>query len=266
MTAKFEGNKKGRWTEEEKEYIRKHIGDKPLPEIALELKRPLKALIRYKNKEYGKVTTKDIKEGLRATPEWKQLTKQFYEDELDVFEHRYAEVVAQFADDIMATEKTQIFQLIKYEILMDRNLNDKKRTMDVLKTLQGELQTLRKKAKTQEDAAMLQAMVEKERGIEISMNSKTAEYLSLQKQHESILKNLKATRDQRIKNAETRRQTWVDVIKQLEEKEFRDKEGAELAIMQKAIQKEAQRLGEYHQYSNDVVDKPILSWETINEP
>jgi hypothetical protein len=97
------------------------------------------------------------------------------------------------------------------------------------------------------------------------MGAKTNEYVALQKQHESILKNLKATREQRVKNAEARRKSWVDMIKALEEKEFREKEGTELALMQKAITKEKNRLSEYHQYSPDVVDRPILNHETVGE-
>lgn len=258
-------NKKGRWTDEERAYVDKHINDKSLEELALELKRPLRAVVKYKNTQYGKVTVKDIRDGLKNTPEWKQLTKEFFEDELDVFEHRYAEVVSQFADDVLPTEKTQIFQMIKYEILMGRNLESKKRAIEQINDFQILKGQLKKKGKTPEDKQQIFYVEEQMRSLEISLGAKASEYVNLQKQHESILKNMKATRDQRVKNAEGRRKSWVDIIKALEEKEFRDNEGAELALMQKAINKERDRLSEYHQYSVDVVDKPILTYETVGE-
>lgn len=259
------GNKKGRWTAEEREYIDRYINHKPLEQIALELKRPLEAIVKYKNSQYGKVTVKDIKESLRTTPEWDQLTKEFFEDELEIFEHRYAETIAQFAEDILATERTQIFQMIKYEIMMGRNMEEKKMAMQNLRNLQLDLGKLRKTGHTQDDRIMITALEEQSRSIDIAMGAKANEYVKLQQQHESILKNLKATRDQRIKNVEARRKSWVDIIKALEDKEFREKEGAELALMQKAITKEAKRLSEYHQYSLDLVDKPILNHETVDD-
>lgn len=259
------GNRRGRWTQREREYIDRHIHSKPLEEIALELKRPLEALVKYKNNTYGQITSRDIKEGLRVTPEWAQLTKEFFDAELDMFEHRYGEVMSQFADDIMPTERMQVFQMVKYEILMSRNMQERKRSIELMDRVRKQLVEARRAGTTDADRIRVEYLEQEVRNIDISNGAKSKEYLEFQKQHGAILKDLKATREQRIKNVEARRKSWIDIIKDLETKDFKEKEGAELALMKKAIEKESRRLAEYHQYSPDLVDRPILSAETIGE-
>lgn len=258
-------NRKGKWTEAEKEYIKKNLSFKSLEQIAAELRRPVDSVVRYKEKNFS-VTQREIKDGLRNSPEWPQLKEELFNYEIDRFEYRYAEIMDQFSDEVLATEKTQIFQLIRIEILMGRNLKEKKRAIETIEVLHKELMKLRRESNgSEEDKVRIMYLEDQIRGIDMATGAKSSEYLNLQKQHESILKNLKGTRDQRIQNAEGRKKKWLDIIQSLEEKEYKENEGKYLALMKKATEKERMRLSEIHDYGMGTVDKPILTADTVDE-
>jgi hypothetical protein len=257
------GNRKGRWTEAEKEYINKSLTHKSPEQIAAELRRPLEAVLDYKDKFWA-ISKKEIKDDLRATPEWAQLKEELFDYEINRFEFRYAEIMDQFSDEVLATEKTQIFQLIRIEILMGRNLKEKKRAIETIDILHKELMKLRRASTgSEEDKVRIMYLEDQIRSVDMSAGAKSSEYLNMQKQHESILKNLKGTRDQRIQNAESRKKKWLDIIQSLEEKEYKDNEGKYLALMKKATEKEMRRLSEIHDYGMGTVDKPILTADTV---
>jgi hypothetical protein len=51
----------------------------------------------------------------------------------------------------------------------------------------------------------------------------------------------------------------------MEDAETRLREGKQLALVKKAVDKEAKRLGSPHRYANNVEDLPLLNAETIQD-
>jgi hypothetical protein len=79
-----------------------------------------------------------------------------------------------------------------------------------------------------------------------------------------MLKDLKGTREQRIKAIEDSKQTFASFIKQIATSdEFRDKIGIEMEKMRLASEKEKERLSEYFTYEDGNVDQPFLTPETV---
>jgi hypothetical protein len=71
-----------------------------------------------------------------------------------------------------------------------------------------------------------------------------------------------------LKNVEERNKTLVDVIKNLEERDYREKEGRYINLMKEATKKERLRLSKVHDYGASInkpgiVDRPILNSETV---
>ena len=49
----------------------------------------------------------------------------------------------------------------------------------------------------------------------------------------------------------------------LEDEEIREKEGRQMEILNMATDKSREKLGEYHTYQDDAVDKPFLTPDNV---
>jgi hypothetical protein len=79
-----------------------------------------------------------------------------------------------------------------------------------------------------------------------------------------MLKDLKGTREQRIKAIEDSKQTFASLVKQIAtDSEFRSRIGLDMEKMRLAAEKEKERLSEYHEYEDGTVDQPFLTPETL---
>ena len=81
-----------------------------------------------------------------------------------------------------------------------------------------------------------------------------------------MLKDLKGTREQRIKAIEDSKQTFGSLVKQIAtDSEFRKKMGIDMEKMRLAMEAEKVRLSEYHTYEGGGLDQPFLTPETVKE-
>jgi hypothetical protein len=79
-----------------------------------------------------------------------------------------------------------------------------------------------------------------------------------------MLKDLKGTREQRIKAIEDSKQTFASLVKQIAtDGDFRTRIGLDMEKMRLAAEKEKERLSEYHEYEDGTVDQPFLTPETL---
>ena len=98
-----------------------------------------------------------------------------------------------------------------------------------------------------------------------SLANYTNEYTKLLAEQQKISKDLKATREQRIKRIEDGKSSWTGLIRMLEDEQIREKEGREMEILAMATDKIKNQLSEYHQYQDGIVDRPFLTPETIGK-
>ena len=81
-----------------------------------------------------------------------------------------------------------------------------------------------------------------------------------------MLKDLKGTREQRIKAIEDSKQTFASLVKQIAtDKSFRTKIGVDMEKMRLAMEKEKARLSEFHTYEDGQVDQPFLTPDTVKD-
>src|SRR5688500_11468587 len=132
-------NKRGPISAAESDFIKDHAHELSPAEIAKHLQRTEEAIhahmiqelrISPNEEEIPQVRVEQLalQKELTTSPEWKALRDEFLPDELVYFKHRYGKLMSQFKEDVFATEETQIFLLIKYEILLQRNLKSTKKT------------------------------------------------------------------------------------------------------------------------------------------
>ena len=97
-----------------------------------------------------------------------------------------------------------------------------------------------------------------------SLETLSKDYKDLQDRKARMLKDLKGTRDQRVKAIEDSKETFGALVKQIAtDHDFRRKIGIEMEKMRMAMEKERERLADYHQYEDGIVDRPFLTSETV---
>jgi hypothetical protein len=274
MTSKNPPKKRGQLSLEEEQYIREHVAILPVQQIADNLNRTIKPVERYISESKIGLKSKDeqendttLRQKLHAKTFWIEITKQFDKStgELQYFEDTWIGLVKQFREDVLPAEELQIKQFITIDILINRSMKERKRHISDTEKLQEQVDN---EYKLPEDVRDVPKLVNLETQLSFARNSianYTNEYTKLLNEQQKISKDLKATREQRIKRIEDGKSSWIGLIRMLEDEEIREKEGREMEIMAMAVDKNKKLISEYHDYADDTVDSPLLTPETVLE-
>lgn len=257
--------KKRKLTEADKAFVRENRDKMTLREMAGQLKTPT-SLVQNYLKELG--GGQGIKSSLRNSEGWKRLREEFSADELKYFEEQYIQTMSQFGGNIVSTEERQIMQVVKLEILQSRALIREKQLRDETERLTEEkLQLIAARGnEADNDELNIQIFQLEERILSNhkSEASFTAEYTKLQKEIGDLMKALKATRDQRVKDLEQSSESLLGFFKALELREVREEEERRMEMIRISAQKEKERLARPHKYGDGKVDRPLLTPETLD--
>lgn len=209
------------------------------------------------------VDKEQIKHSLKRNARWNLLKERFNYRELAFFEQQYAEYVEQFREDVLGTEESQLFQLIELDIMMNRNRAAAKRIRDEAQAAAEELEALPRPA-DRDDAQKARSRELKSDMSELAAAeaAKTTEFLKLKESHEGVLEGLKATRAQRVNRPEHFKETFLDVIRRLQDERTADPEGRRMEFDRRAAEKEAARLSQWHTFEDGKLDQPLLTAET----
>jgi hypothetical protein len=272
--------KRGRWGIDEMSYMQENAGKLPLAEMAEHLNRDSETIKRWIRENMsldvgidGEPVTleeNEIRNELRASPEWEELQEQFVEQELRRFEHKYTKLMSQFRNDVMPTEEMQIFHLIKFDILMDRNLKSRARAVQDINRIEKDIEDIsnqypNRKSMDDDVRNRLLNLQNQLLASQQAEQSKTTEYVKLSEKHSALMKELKGTRDQRITKAENSKKTFIELLKELQDEEIRRLAGEDMELMELAMNTERKRLSASHQYVDDTYDQPLLTPDTVGE-
>jgi hypothetical protein len=274
MKSKIPPRKRGQLSLEEEQYIRDHVGSLPVKQIAENLNRTIKPVERYISESKIGLKSKDeqendttLRQKLHLKTFWIEITKQFDKStgELQYFEDTWIGLVKQFREDVLPAEELQIKQFITIDILINRSMKERKRHISDTEKLQEQVDN---EYKLSEDARDVPKLINLETQLSFARNSianYTNEYTKLLNEQQKISKDLKATREQRIKRIEDGKSSWIGLIRMLEDEEIREKEGRQMEIMSMAVDKNRKLISDYHDYADDTVDSPLLTPETVLE-
>ena len=263
--------KRGQLSLDEEKYIRGHYQLKSPAEIAQELNRTVGPINRYINEnnllagEDKQDLTKSLKHRLHKKTFWGEITKQFdtATGELQYFEETWVNLIQQFREDVLPAEELQIKQFITIDILINRSMKDRKRHISDTEKLQELVDKEYSKPGQLRDSATLMNMETQLSFARNSIASYTNEYTKLLNEQQKISKDLKATREQRIKRIEDGKSSWTGLIRMLEEEKIREIEGRQMEIISLAAKNSKGALMEYHQYQDGTLDNPFLTPESV---
>lgn len=203
---------------------------------------------------------------LMSRPYWREIEQQFTDDELELFKYHWVRIISQFKDDVIPTEELQVCDLIKMDILMNRALRGNKENLEQVRVLEALITQERQRDPDQQEQDQLFNMERQVASLKASQESLNKDYRELQTKKNSMLKDMKATREQRVKRLEDSKHNFTSWMAHLmSNPEVAMSYGREMEKMRLAMQKEKERLSEFHKYTDDQVDQPFLTPETVKD-
>ena len=269
--------KKGRFSKEEIKFIedKMNLG---YEQIATELNRDPESVFGFIKKKVAKgefqrpiwmeepAGIEKAQYDLTFRPYWPELQQQFSEDELKLFQYHWARIISQFKDDVIPTEELQVVDLIKLELLMNRCLKHNKDNIEQIAALEALILAERQVDPDQQDRDVLFNMERQAASLKASQESLNKDYRELQTKKNSMLKEMKATREQRVKRLEDSKTSfsgWMAYL--VANPEITKSYGLELEKMRMAMEKEKERLSHFHKYQDEQVDQPFLTPDTVKD-
>lgn len=259
--------KRGRMSDEEKLFLDQYLDSKDDKQLALELDRTVDFVVKYrKSKPHTDTTDEEdqIIAKLHNIYFWKEIKTQLSSEELRSFEARWVALNRQF-QDILPTDQMQMKDLITLEILVNRVLTEKHSVVSTISRLEKQLKREEEKAIEFQDTNLMLNIETQLNAAMASQNARTTEHMKLQEKKDAKFKDLKATRDQRFKQLEDSRKSFFDLMKILDEKDSREKEGRQIELMKLSAQQKKDDLAEYTEYDDGTVDRPLLNTDTVGE-
>ena len=205
---------------------------------------------------------------LRQKPYWRNLKAQFNLHELELFEYLWVKMMMeQFRQDLLPAEELQVKQLLTLEILINRSIEDRQTQIKEVGKIHKELDKEYKKKPDARNDAMVEFLESKLAYARSSVSNNTTEHTKLLDKTEKIQKDLKATRDQRVKRIDDSKTSWGGLIKVLDDEQYRKRMGHEAELMNVAKGKVLDELSEWHEYGTNTdyteLDIPILNEDTV---
>lgn len=260
--------KKGRISKDEERTIRRLVDSVPVEDIASRLNRDTESVENFIKRKLrvGLTNEEAAAFSLESRPYWTELTSQFTGDELELFKYHWSRIIAQFKDDVFPTEELQVVDVIKLEILMNRCLKSNKDNLNEINVIEKMIRDERALEKDQRDQDYLMNLERQMASLRASQESLNRDYRELQTKKASILREMKGTREQRIKRLEDSKQSftsWVAML--MQDPDTLKRYGIEMEKMRLAMMKEKERLGAFHKYEDGQVDQPFLTPDTVIE-
>lgn len=259
--------KRGVFSTEELDYLRSHKDTATIEQMAEALSRTpesvkdniLKIDLSFRSVEENKKFERELKK----RPYWKNLKKQYTEEELELYEYHWVKYVQQFQDDITHAEESQILKAIDLEMMLDRNKLEHTKTEKAINKLQDALDEELDKDDASRDKGYIMNLQNNLMSLRAGVQSGIKIYNELLGKYQDLMKALKSTRDQRFKDIEKKDVTFFGWLKKLSDKKQRDRLSMDMEKMNHAILKMQNEFGQYHTYEDGELDRPLLNAEIV---
>jgi len=264
--------KKGRLSRIEQDFIKQNCKRLTYTELATHLQRDVNSIRVFVEKKLGlNITSKEdftnkAEFDVKRRPYWKSLAQQFSEDELEMFVYHWTRIVSQFKDDILPTEEMQIVNAVKLDIMANRTMIGQYKIQESIGTLESTLMLEKDVDLADRNNDFILQLEQQIATLRAAQDDSSKEYTSLVNRQNSILRDMKSTRDQRLKKIESSKEnfsTWMSVL--MSNIELRRELGLYMEKNRLAMEQERARLSEYHKYVDGTLDRPILSSDTVTE-
>ena len=258
--------RKGRISDDEGRTIARLADSLPVEDIAKQLDRSVNSVEEYikRKLKIGLSKIEIAAYSLEDRPYWIELEAQFTQSELELFKYHWSRIISQFKDDVFPTEELQVVDVIKLELLMNRCLKGNKENIEQINTYDAMIRDERSRDKDQQDHDFIINLERQVASLRASQESLNRDYRELQAKKASMLREMKGTREQRIKRLEDSKQSFTSwVASMMQDPDLMKKYGIEMEKMRLSMLKEKERLGNLHKFEDGDIDQPFLTPDTV---
>ena len=218
-----------------------------------------------KKTEIKRVHKEDIIEQSFVTSlQFKTIQDAFSEEEIDFYKNEWKELSVQF-EDVLATEKRQIDQYIKSEIMANRvlrNIKIAENKILELQTMLAELYSKRDMSHDDDARDIEEALGRLNKLLQGTTRGMTREYQELMKTQSDILSDLNAKRRDRLDVIKSGKVKLHDLIAQFRDKSIREKEGKHIELIRISKEKKENEFRNLVRFPDGKMDAILLDAET----
>lgn len=264
--------KPGALSSEEKANIREFLATGwSVKDIAKALDRrtaPIEKFIEKEGLTHSEMSLRqqdivDVTVKLKGKPLYDELKHHLTNEELEYFEKHWAIYTLQLNQDILPTEENALKDLIVLEIKMNRVQRDEKlHRMEIERYQKLVEEAYEAEDLTSEEIAGLQTQLDM---LKSSIGSYSSDYTRFLDKKRDVGKDLKAARSDRIQKVGDSLSSFANYLKMLQDDKQRQLTGEEIEIRRLAKEKAQERLSEWHEYEDGMVDQPFLTPDTVKD-
>ena len=258
----------GRISKDEERTIARLVDSMTPEDIAKQLDRNTESVVNFIKRKFkvGLTREEQAAYSLEDRPYWVELEAQFTDKELELFKYHWSRIISQFKDDVFPTEELQVVDVIKLEILMNRCLKGNKENIEQINTYDTMIKDERCRDKDQQDHDYIINLERQVASLRASQESLNRDYRELQAKKASMLREMKGTREQRIKRLEDSKQSFTSwVASMMQDPDLMKQYGIEMEKMKAAMKNESERLSALHKYEDGTIDQPFLTPDTVKD-
>jgi hypothetical protein len=258
--------KTGRLSKFEISFIDDNLSVMTDGEMAIELNRSVEAISQRRAsapEETAQNEKKTYVEQLRNKHFWTTVKKSLLTEEIDSFENNWAALYSQFFHQgVTATDEMMMKDVIIEDILLHRALEQKKNILQEIKDNEKLLAEERGKDMEDRDTDFMTNALRTIVQLRGTSESYTKEINEIKKTKDTKFKDLKATRNERLKTVEESGKNIFALIKLLDERKMRETEGRMTGLVYKASQGKQEEMEQNVSFADGEVDKVWLTPES----
>jgi len=261
--------KSGRLSKSEIEYIDLNLESMSDTEIAAAIERSPDAVAQRRANQPQTTANSQLQSfivQLRSKHFWTTIKRSLLDSEISDFENGWAALYAQFFHQgVTATDEMMMKDVVIDDIMLHRALEEKRNILQEIKDNEVTIERLKMVPianRSQEDvdeAINAHRTVVQLRGAQVDY---TKEINDIKRTKDSKFKDLKATRNERLKTVEEAGKNIFAMIKFLDERKQRESEGRMSSLVFEASRRKQLELEENTQFSGGEVDRPWLTPES----
>jgi len=262
--------KRGALSDDEREFIAKSAPIMGVKDIGRVLNRLPKTIRKYID-ERG-LKSKDMADSeylylsylnkLRTQPYYHEIKMQLDDHEVKYFEETWIKLVSQFKEDVLYSEELQIKQWIILEVIMNRSMKERRKLVQEIEAKEQEINCMENDGTPKDIISFEKQALNM---IKSTARSYSDEHIKLSDKIKDLQKELKMSREQRVKKATDDKSTFNSLLAQLDDREKRSRIGEEVELFKLAGDKAAEDLAKEYTYIDGTIDQPLLTPETLQD-
>jgi len=258
--------KTGRLSKEEIQFIDSNLGSMSDKDIADKIDRSVDAITQRRSAAPQRTVNAEIQSyitELHSKHFWTTIKKSLLDEEIGDFENSWASLYSQFFHQgVTATDEIMMKDVIIEDILLHRALEQKKNILQEIKENEKLLAEEREKDMDDRDTDFMTNALRTIVQLRGTSEAYTKEINEIKKTKDGKFKDLKATRNERLKTVEESGKNIFALIKLLDEQKMRETEGRMTGLVYEASQTKEGQLKQDMVFSDGEVDKPWLTPES----